>query len=178
MGVEIFLIHMKKGSITMAKGSSEKVKKPIYKKWWFWVIIVVLVFGVFGSLGGGSDEEATAEEATTEETTAEADVITLTAGEMGDYGKEIVMNEGTDMEENLIVYYVPAGEYTVKNVGEFRTQVSVYEGFARDESTGYDDYTNVGDTPSIDVNETADITVPDGWFIEIHEPCVIELVAK
>lgn len=26
--------------------SEEKVKKPIYKKWWFWVIIVVLVIGI------------------------------------------------------------------------------------------------------------------------------------
>ena len=44
--------------------------------------------------------------------------------------------------------------------------------------TGYDDYTNVGDTPRIEVNETADITIPEGWFIEIHEPTVIELVKK
>ena len=156
--------------------TQEKVKKPIYKKWRFWVIIVILVLGVFG-MGGNSNEEATTD--TTAEQTEEAkETITLTAGEIGDYGKEIVMNEGTDMPENLIVYYVPAGDYTVKNVGKNMTQVSVYEGFARDESTGYDDYTNVGDTPTIDVDQTADINVPDGWFIEIHEPAVIELVAK
>ena len=27
--------------------------KPLYKKWWFWTIIVVLVLGVIGMIGGG-----------------------------------------------------------------------------------------------------------------------------
>lgn len=163
------------------KDTGEKVKKPIYKKWWFWVIIVLIVFGAFG---GGSKKTATEETAEpteqTEETKTEekADVITLTAGEAGEYGKEITMNEGTDSPETLIVYYLPAGDYTVKNVGEYVTQVSVYSGFHRDETTGYDDYDDVGDTPRIEVNETADINVPDGWFIEIHEPTKIELTAK
>lgn len=161
--------------------TQEKVKKPIYKKWWFWLIIVCLVLGAFGGGNKKSDEstkeptEQTQEAEPQEET---ADVITLTAGEAGEYGKEITMNEGTDMPETLIVYYLPAGDYTVKNVGEYTTQVNVYEGFARDESTGYDDYTNVGDTVRLDVDQTADINVPDGWFIEIHEPTKIELVAK
>ena len=54
-----------KGKYTMAKKekaeTQEKVKKPIYKKWWFWVIIVVLVFGVFGSGGNKDEEKAPAE---------------------------------------------------------------------------------------------------------------------
>lgn len=33
----------------------EKVKKPIYKKWWFWVIIVVVVFAIAAG-GSGSDK--------------------------------------------------------------------------------------------------------------------------
>ena len=34
----------------------EKVKKPIYKKWWFWVIIVVVVFAIAAG-GSGSDKK-------------------------------------------------------------------------------------------------------------------------
>ena len=30
--------------------------KPIYKKWWVWVIIVILVLGIFGAIGGGGKE--------------------------------------------------------------------------------------------------------------------------
>ena len=48
----------------MAKEKAGKVKKPIYKKWWFWVIIAVLVLGVFGS--GGNDSEISSPEEATE----------------------------------------------------------------------------------------------------------------
>lgn len=33
-----------------------KVKKPIFKKWWFWVIIVIIIFGIIGSAGGDSTD--------------------------------------------------------------------------------------------------------------------------
>ena len=34
----------------------QKPKKPIFKKWWFWVIIAVVVIGVIGNLGGNSNK--------------------------------------------------------------------------------------------------------------------------
>lgn len=34
------------------KTEKSKVKKPIYKKWWFWVIIVVILAAIFGNSGG------------------------------------------------------------------------------------------------------------------------------
>lgn len=37
----------------------EKVKKPIYKKWWFWVGALVILFAI-GS-GGGNDGQQTAQ---------------------------------------------------------------------------------------------------------------------
>lgn len=33
-----------------------KVKKPIFKKWWFWVIAVIIIIGIIGGSSGGSDE--------------------------------------------------------------------------------------------------------------------------
>ena len=30
-------------------------KRPIYKKWWFWVIIVILISAIFSSLGSNDD---------------------------------------------------------------------------------------------------------------------------
>lgn len=33
------------------KAEKNKVKKPIYKKWWFWVIIVVIIAAIFGNNG-------------------------------------------------------------------------------------------------------------------------------
>ena len=105
------------------------------------------------------------------------DVIELVAGEVGEYGKEIIMSKGTDMEEKLIVYYVPAGKYSVKNLGENPTQVSVYEGFSKNNNTGYDEYTGVGDLLSLDVNGQGQLQILSGWFIEIHEPAHISLTA-
>lgn len=32
-----------------------KPKKPVYKKWWFWVLIVLAVFIFFSALGSSSD---------------------------------------------------------------------------------------------------------------------------
>lgn len=34
-----------------------KEKKPIYKKWWFWVIVVFLLIGIAGSRSGNNPEE-------------------------------------------------------------------------------------------------------------------------
>ena len=31
---------------------NKKVKKPFYKRWWFWLIVVVIVIGAIGSQGG------------------------------------------------------------------------------------------------------------------------------
>lgn len=111
----------------------------------------------------------------TESQSAETNDIELIAGEQGEYGKMITMSAGTDMEESFYVYYVPAGTYEVTNNGKYMTQVNVYEGFARNEETGYDEYTNTGDIKLIDSGATAAIEVPEGWFIEIHEPAHISL---
>lgn len=57
----------------MGKETTDKIKKPIYKKWWFWVIIALLVLGLFGCQGGSDEESANVTEPeTTEEAVEEA----------------------------------------------------------------------------------------------------------
>jgi len=36
----------------------KEMKKPITKKWWFWVIVVLVVFGVIGALGDKNKDKA------------------------------------------------------------------------------------------------------------------------
>lgn len=36
---------------------SQKLKKPIYKKWWFYVIVAVVVIAIAGRISGGSKSE-------------------------------------------------------------------------------------------------------------------------
>lgn len=40
-------------------GNYYKVKKPFYKKVWFWILVVILVGGIGGAFGGGDEPEAT-----------------------------------------------------------------------------------------------------------------------
>ncbi|MDD5806976.1 MAG: hypothetical protein PUD02_06570 [Eggerthellales bacterium] len=168
-------------------------EKKSKKKWIIIAVVVVLLLLLVGSCSGGSDSSssdssdssaassssssAASEQASEDATEPEPQVIELVAGEKGEYGKKLVMSEGTDMEEALIVYYLPAGDYTVKNVGEYRTQVTVYKGVKKGDN-GYDEYTKTGDIVMLDPDQTDDINIPDGWFIEIQEPTHIELTAK
>lgn len=41
--------------VTATPIAGQKVKKPFYKKWWFWVIVGILAIGLIGSLGSNDD---------------------------------------------------------------------------------------------------------------------------
>lgn len=117
---------------------SGKVKKPIYKRWWFWLIIACIVAAIF-SPKDKSEEKNTLEDKPSEQTTEEIvieepkeDTLTfvLFDGEVGDYGIEVDLNKGTEFEEREIMYYIPAGSYLVSNLNTKKdtVQVSVYSG--------------------------------------------------
>ncbi|MGT2812567.1 hypothetical protein [Streptococcus minor] len=182
---------MKKKSPKDNQGTILTVKKPFYKRTWFVVLAVLFGLGIIINIftddkhqkdAAVSDTKEvntiTSTVDSTEEPKATSIAIQLIAGEKGDYGQSIVMNEGTDMPEELIVYYLPAGIYEVENIGSFPAQITVYEGFTRDESTGYDNYTASGDAKLIDKGAKDTITVPENWFVEIHEPAKFSLVKQ
>lgn len=158
---------------------ADGVKKPFYKKPWFIALVVVVILGALFGGGSKGDEKDTPETKPEEaETQTESLSFEIVAGQANEYSKEVVMSEGTDLEEKLIVYYVPAGDYSVENLGDYATQVTVYEGFALNKDTGYDEYTNTGDVVLINKGESKDINVPDGWYIEVAEPTHIKLTQK
>ena len=71
----------------------EKQKKKFYKRWWFWVIIALIVIGGFGVGGSGDsdtdDQEKATVEETTEATTEEATEPTKSEAEIvSDMGQE------------------------------------------------------------------------------------------
>ena len=65
------------------------------KKWWFWVIIAVLLLGIISSIAEGES------------------TYTIVGGELGDYGKEIILNSDSDLPTKKLLYKLPAGTYTV-----------------------------------------------------------------
>lgn len=69
------------------KSHKQVSKKPIYKKWWFWVIIVFVVVAVFGNSGSKEDSEQsnTADETSTSEFTSSTETSDNTAASSLDF---------------------------------------------------------------------------------------------
>ncbi len=125
----------------MEKEKGEKVKKPIYKKWWFWVLIAVLVFGGFGGSSSNKDktEEATtetAQEEVAEEETKEEAPKTVVESGCNDFNVEIVnqSDDGIELrltgntDDNCEIFFrkatIGGNEYTVN--GEDNDPVQFY----------------------------------------------------
>ena len=87
------------------------------------------------------------------------------------------MNAGTEFEETQLVYYVPAGTYTVTNMGKYGTQVNVYEGVTVNED-GWEEVANVAEVKVLKAGESSEITVPEGYYVDIAEPDHILLEMK
>lgn len=91
-----------------------KIKKPFYKKIWFWVLIIILVAAIGGGMGG--DETNTASEP---ESTSTKTVDTETVEEeSSEKPKEEAKTYGISDEVNVgDVMYVVNGVETATNVG-------------------------------------------------------------
>ena len=61
------------------KEAKEKIKKPIFKRVWFWILVVVIVFFVFAMMGGSDEKnEIQGQSADTEvKTLEEVETVTL-----------------------------------------------------------------------------------------------------
>lgn len=167
-----------------------KNKKPIFKKWWFWLIVVIII----GSIGnGGSDNESepvnttppTTQAPTTEATTEATEPpttapkatvsIELIAGDAGEYGELFTINKDTEFEETYYIYHIPAGTYTVTNAGEYMNQFNVYSDEIVVNDSGWEEVAEVFYVKLLDVGESDTFTIEDGQFIEIHEPAKFTL---
>ena len=56
--------------------------------------------------------------------------IVLSSDSLGDYGKEVTLNGWSDLSYTCILFYLPAGTYTVTNNDQYACQVSVYSGIS------------------------------------------------
>lgn len=123
-----------------------------------------------------SEKDESSQEAEAEPAEA-ALTIDLVAGKENEYSESRTWNAGTEFEETQLVYYVPAGTYEVTNAGEYPTQVNVYEGVAVNDE-GWEEPANVGDIITLKVGETGQITVPEGYYVDIAEPTHVVLEMK
>ena len=95
-------------------------------------------------------------------------VIDVNAGELGEYGQELVLNEGTEFEDKTIGYFVPAGKYEVTNIGDKMAQINVYKN-EKAITDGWEEWAD-GKAELVDVNETKEMVVEDGYFFNVDPP--------
>ncbi len=80
------------GSSTMPTQGVEKVKKPIYKKWWFWVIIAFVFLIIIANLGGGDTNEDVSNnmsgDSITQSTDAANDRVKVTVADFSTMSKQ------------------------------------------------------------------------------------------
>lgn len=172
--------------------ANNKVKKKWYQKWWIWAIIVVII--IVAASGSNNDDvdkpddnnevvntdtqlsnEGEKEEDTTEDTTEDVSEeepfsFELIAGEQGEYGELFTINKDTESEETYYIYHIPAGTYTVTNIGEYMNQFNVYSDEIVVNEDGWEEVAEVYYVKVLAVDESDTFTIEDGQFIEIHEP--------
>ncbi len=94
----------------------------------------------------------------------------LVAGEAGEYGTPVIFNKGTDLEETIIAYHVPAGTYTVTNNGEYMNQISIYSDETHITEEGWEEPAEAFGAKLIDAGKTDTISIEEGQYIELSEP--------
>lgn len=112
--------------------------------------------------------EAPTEVPAEQETEEPSIVISINTDEAGEYGKEMTLNAGTDMEVNFLGYFLPAGTYTVSVFIGSTAQISVYKNQTQ-KVDGWEEFL-IGDSAPIVLLSDKDrktITVLDGEFVKI-----------
>ena len=104
------------------------------------------------------------------EAIAETTTIELIAGEAGKYGELFTMNKGTEAEETYYIYHIPAGTYTVTNIGEYMSQFNIYSDEIVVNDAGWEEVAEAFYVKVLNVGASDTFTIEDGQFIEIHEP--------
>lgn len=155
------------------------VKKPFYKKWWFWGIVgIVLLSAVFGSneenTSSNTDTKPiveTTENKVDEETKQEEKlVIELTGDEQSEYATLITFNKGTEDEINRYVFHIPTGTYKATNIGEYMGAIYVYSDEIHKTDAGFEEPVESFFGKTLDINTSTDITIEEGQNIYIPKP--------
>lgn len=93
----------------------------------------------------------------------------IIAGEAGEYGKSLVYNKDTEFEETIIAYYIPAGTYTITNIGDNSDQLNICSDEKAVSAAGWEEPAEAV-AKLVDAGESATLTISDGQHIEITAP--------
>lgn len=105
-------------------GKLYKVKKPFYEKVWFWILVVILVAAVGGSLGGNSKDKNSAEKTSTssKEATSTSDKTSEKASSESQAPKEESKSADEQYQAILDEYTQKIKEAAPKLVDEYNAE--------------------------------------------------------
>jgi Domain of unknown function (DUF4352) len=165
-------------------------KKPIYKRWWFWVIAVIIVAGVAGSFEDGDESENQATKST-KEAVASVDESADDAEEenkVNTVGDAVEIDDGAMLTLTSAKYtnakeYVPAEngkvlaiEFELVNNGEDRVYFGAEElSISTPDGTQYDQYFG-GDNVFINENVNAGKKITGVVYFDVPEAETYEII--
>lgn len=162
------------------------------KKFFGLILSVVLVLSLAACSGETTTTDKTASAPNVVETAPASDVveavetpkqeqklvIELVAGVQGEYGTPITFNKGTEFEDTVIAYHIPAGEYTATNTGKYMTQFNIYSDEIHKTEAGWEEPAETLFVKLVDAGATVDFTITDGQYIKIVEPAKFKIEQK
>ena len=141
-----------------------------------WIIYIIIAIAYKPSNKEESKDSASPTSASAKMETSgqakETQTFVLKNGELGEYGIEVILNEGTEFEEREIAYHIPSGTYIVKNIsGNNAGQISVYcsgpekngewEEFVADENCAKPLVVMAGETKELEILEGQFVVLSD-----------------
>jgi hypothetical protein len=165
-------------------------------QFFFIFIVLAVLFGV-GSDGnetttssGGTIRPTATVKATQKPTTAptvepteEPFTIRLVSPNLGEYGKYYTFNENVAKaeesdKETIIQCFVPAGTYTATNESTHFRYIHIYSAETVYNEDGWEEPKYTWVSPKLDVGASCEITVEEGFYINLQEKDVFKLVRK
>lgn len=164
-------------------GKMYKVKKPFYKKVWFWVLAVIIIVIIGGALGGSEDKTASDNggkkvESTTKSSKKKEETSFYKIGDTVKVGNVTytlnsvsLTDERNEFEDNQPAQVVKI-TYTVKNDGDsdipVGTDVEVYGPDDKKSETYANENTMGSVAPGKQMDVTAHFKLNQTGEIEIH----------
>jgi Domain of unknown function (DUF4352) len=171
-------------------------KKPIYKRWWFWVIAVIIVAGVAGSFEDGDESENQATKSTKEAVAsvdesadgAEEEKQAEEENKVNTVGDAVEIDDGAMLTLTSAKYinaqeYVPAEngkvlaiEFELVNNGDDRVYFGAEElSISTPDGTQYDKYFG-GDNVFINENVNAGKKINGVVYFDVPESESYEII--
>lgn len=110
-------------------------------------------------------------------------VIYLKYPELGEYGNYYIFNlfveKATKEDMNTVIQcFVPAGTYTVTNIGKYPTFVYGYSKDTQITSAGWEEPVDGWVSKMLQVGDSCEVTVEEDYYIKLQQNDTFKLVQK